>query len=80
MPQAVTLDVPVELIKAPAGASGAVDQSFLGATIVPQWQDPRAWTVEDISLWLRWLGIGLAFAIRSLVLAKTGEDTKPCKK
>ncbi|CAK8994114.1 unnamed protein product [Durusdinium trenchii] len=35
MPQAVTLDVPAELIK-----------------------DPRSWTVEDISIWLQWLGIG----------------------
>lgn len=35
MPQAVTLDVPAELIK-----------------------DPRSWTVEDISVWLQWLGIG----------------------
>lgn len=21
-------------------------------------QDPRSWTVEDISIWLQWLGIG----------------------
>lgn len=43
---AVSLDVPVDLIK-----------------------DPRAWTVEDIGVWLRWLGIGEhaeAFAARGV--------------
>ena len=32
---ALSLDVPVELIK-----------------------DPRSWTEEEVSVWLRWLGIG----------------------
>lgn len=44
---------------APSGASALPPQGGLTLDVpVELIKDPRSWTVEDISIWLHWLGIG----------------------